>query len=144
MRLFLDANVLFSAAHRETGSVRTFFVLADAGLCELVSSAYAVEEARRNLAYKYPERHVDLQALTATLAICGEANRETLAWAARYDLPRKDVPILAAAAQARVRILVTGDRTDFGHLYRKTLGGVSILPPAAALEAVLAQEKGRR
>ncbi|MCL4183624.1 MAG: PIN domain-containing protein [Burkholderiaceae bacterium] len=145
MRLFLDANVLFSAAHRETGSVRAFFVLANAGICELVSSAYAVEEARRNLVRKYPQRRADLQALTATLAICGEASRETLAWAGQHGLPQKDVPILAAAAQARVHILVTGDRTDFGHLYRKTLRGVGILPPATALEAVLAaQEKGRR
>lgn len=145
MRLFLDANVLFSAAHRETGSVRTFFVLAEAGFCELVSSAYAVEEARRNLVHKYPQRCADLQALTATLAICREANRETLAWAARHGLPQKDVPILAAAVQARARILVTGDRTDFGRLYHKTLGDMSILPPTAALEAVLAEKgKGRR
>lgn len=137
MRLFLDANVLFSAAHRETNSVRIFFVLAGAGVCDLVSSAYAVEEARRNILRKYPERASDLLALTATLSLCGEANRPTLAWAAQHGLPAKDVPILAAAVQAQADILVTGDRTDFGHLYRKTLRGVRILPPVAALETVL-------
>lgn len=31
MRVFLDANVLFGAAYRETGSVRAFFALAAAG-----------------------------------------------------------------------------------------------------------------
>jgi len=137
MRLFLDANVLFSAAHRETGSVRAFFVLARAGVCELVSSAYAVEEARRNILRKYPGRSADLRALTAALTLCGEANRPTLAWAAQHGLPPKDVPILAAAVQAQVDLLVTGDRTDFGHLYRKTLRGVTILAPVPALEAVL-------
>lgn len=137
MRLFLDANILFSAAHRESGSMRLFFVLADAGWCELLSSPYAIEEARRNIVRRYAGRAADLEALAAKLRPCGEPNQEMLAWAATQGLPPKDVPILAAAAQARVDILVTGDRTDFGHLYRRNLRGLRVLPPVATFEMII-------
>jgi hypothetical protein len=33
---------------------------------------------------------------------------------------------------------VTGDRTHFGHLYGKNLGGVLIVTPAEALRLVMA------
>lgn len=138
MRLFLDANVLFSAAHRGTGSVRIFFRLAAAGACELVSSPYAIDEARRNVARKYPGRLPDLEALVARLAVCVEATPENVAWAAGYRLPAKDAPILAAAVQAGATLLVTGDQKDFGHLYGQTLRRTQVLPPVAAIEQVIA------
>ncbi len=138
MRLFLDANVLFSAAHRDTGSVRIFFRLAAAGACELVSSPYAIDEARRNVARKYPERLADLDVLVAHLTVCAEATPENVSWAAGCRLPAKDAPILAAAVQAGVTLLVTGDQKDFGHLYGQTLRGTQILPPVAAIEQVIA------
>jgi predicted nucleic acid-binding protein len=42
-------------------------------------------------------------------------------------VPDKDAPILAAACVAEVDILVTGDRTHFGHLYGETVGGLRVL-----------------
>jgi hypothetical protein len=45
-RLFLDANVLYSAAESPTSRFRVFW---DMGDVELVTSVYAQEEARRNL-----------------------------------------------------------------------------------------------
>jgi uncharacterized protein len=139
VRLFLDANILFSAAHRETGSVRVFFRLAEAGACELVSSTYAIDEARRNLARKYPEQVAELDRLMTHLSVCTEATPEAIAWAASHGLPPKDAPILAAAIQTGAAILVTGDQTDFGHLYGKALQGTTVLPPVAAIERVLAE-----
>lgn len=47
-RLFLDANVLFSAAYREDAGVRRLWSASNA---ELVTSDYAVEEATRNLVH---------------------------------------------------------------------------------------------
>lgn len=139
MRVFLDANVIFSAAHRETGSVRILFDLADAGLCELVSSAYAVAEARRNVANKHPGRLADLEALLSRLTVCREANREHIERANQHRVPAKDVPILAAATQAGVRFLVTGDRTDFGHLFGQEVDGTLVLPPADAIRQIIGQ-----
>lgn len=48
--LFLDANVLFSAAYREGAGIAGFWDLDDV---ELITSQYAAEEVRRNL----PEAH---------------------------------------------------------------------------------------
>lgn len=138
MRLFLDANILFSVAHRDTGSVRIFFQLAAAGACELVSSPYAIDEARRNVTRKYPERLVDLEALIARLATCVEAAPENIAWAATCGLPAKDAPILAAAVQAGATLLVTGDQKGFGQLYGQTLRGTQVLPPIAAIGQIIA------
>ena len=55
MRLFLDANVLFTAAHNPRGKAALLIDLGKPGHWELYSSAYALEEARRNLARKFPE-----------------------------------------------------------------------------------------
>ena len=133
MRVFLDANVLFSAAYRETGSVRAFFLLADAGACELVSSGYAVDEARRNIRAKHPERTGDLESLLGRLALCREPAPATLAWAATHRLPPKDAPILAAAIDARCHLLVTGDRTHFGALFGRRLRGTVVMLPVDAI-----------
>jgi|SRR5207253_7930413 len=111
MRVFLDANVLFSAAYRETGSVRAFFLLADAGACELVSSGYAVDEARRNIRAKHPERSADLESLLGRIALCPEP----------------------AAIDARCHLLVTGDRTHFGALFGRRLRGTVVMLPVDAI-----------
>lgn len=133
MRVFLDANVLFSAAYRETGSVRAFFALADAGACELVSSGYAVDEARRNILAKHPDRTGELESLLARITVCGEAAPATLAWAVTQRLPPKDAPILAAAVESRCHLLVTGDRTHFGTLFGRRLRGTVVLLPVDAI-----------
>jgi len=137
MRLFLDANVLFSAAYMDKSRPGSLFRLAEAGLCELIASPYAIEEARRNLAYKRVERLPEFTRLTAVLTICPEPSKEYIEWALAQGLGLKDAPILAAAAQAKADLLVTGDRTDFGHLYRRILRGVEVLPPAEALDRIL-------
>jgi len=133
MRVFLDANVLFSAAYRERGSVRVFFDLADAGACELVSSGYAMDEARRNIVAKHPERIGDLESLLERMSVCREPAPATLAWAATHRLPPKDAPILAAAVESRCHLLVTGDRTDFGALFGRRLRGTVVLLPVDAI-----------
>jgi predicted nucleic acid-binding protein len=53
-RLFLDANVLFTAAHNPHGKAAFLIALAAEGYWEVVTSTLAVEEAQRNLARKYP------------------------------------------------------------------------------------------
>jgi uncharacterized protein len=137
MRVFLDANVLFSAAYRETGSVRAFFALAATGACKLVSSAHAMEEARRNIAAKHPGRSLDLEALLAQIELCPEPSTATIAWAAQQGLPPKDAPILAAAIEARCQVLATGDRSDFGVLLGRRLRGTLVMLPADAIELLL-------
>lgn len=138
MRVFLDANVLFSAAYGTHSPLRGFFRLAEAGICELLASPFAIDEARRNIARKHSAKAADLEHLIAHVAICLEAGAETVRWARSAGLPAKDAPILAAAVQAKADILVTGDRAHFGGLYARTLRRLEILPPRAALERILA------
>lgn len=137
MRVFLDASVLFSAAYRETGSVRAFFTLAGAGACSLVSSAHGVEEARRNLVAKHPDRLADLEALLVKIELCPEPGAATVDWALSMGLPPKDAAILAAAVEARCQILATGDRTDFGPLFGRRMRGAVVMLPADAIALLL-------
>ena len=138
MKLFLDANVVFSAAHGAEGRAQHLVALAVAGRCTLVTSAHAIEEARRNLELKSRGFEARLAAALAITGIVPEAPGHLVAWAAGEGLPSKDAPILAAAAHCGAALLVTGDARDFGPLYGRTLRGVKVLTPAQALAAVLA------
>lgn len=135
MRIFLDANILFSAA-RADGAVRQLLALCEAAGHELWADAYVFEEARRNLAAKAPNGLPVLEAMAARIRIAALLAGNALL-PDTMVLPEKDRPVLAAAIQHRCDMLVTGDRTHFGTLYGKTIRGVSILSPAMLAEAVL-------
>ncbi|MGB7989903.1 MAG: PIN domain-containing protein [Candidatus Methylophosphatis roskildensis] len=137
MRLFLDANVLFSAAHSLQGNANALFRLAGGGTITLVASSYAVEEAVRNIGLKFPQCAAELASLLQRLVLGPEPAPALISAASGFGLPEKDVPILAAAIAARADILVTGDRRDFGPLYGQAIHGVLILPPADALDKLL-------
>ena len=137
MKVFLDANVVFSAAHQREGRAQSLLLLARAGRCDLMVSAHALEEARRNLTRKshsFDKRLADLLPMTEVVA---EAPAPLVARALERGLPLKDAPILAAAVHANADILATGDLRDFGHLFGKSLRGIRILSLAKAIEAVL-------
>lgn len=137
MKLFCDANVVFSAAHQEEGRAQSIAALARAGRCTLLVSAHALEEARRNLALKSTGYETRLERFVAASLLVPEAPPTTVEWAGRQGLPAKDAPILAAAVHAGAELLVTGDTRDFGPLFGRTLQGVKIVTPAQALVAVL-------
>ena len=120
-RLFLDANVLFSAAFRENAPLR--WLWKQSGV-ELLTSAYAITEAERHLE---GDQRVRLSELLKGVRIVPDA--PMLELPKRTALRGKDVPILAAAMSARATHLITGDRRDFGPYFGKRLGGVLILPP---------------
>jgi predicted nucleic acid-binding protein len=125
--LFLDANVLFSAAYRVQSPLRELWTLPET---ELVTSDYALEEARRNLSGIDQRR---LEELRGSLRLIHESG----SWALPPDviLPEKDRPILSAAIVSGATHLITGDHTHFGPWYGKQVGGVTILRPAAYLQS---------
>lgn len=137
MRLFLDANILFSASWKDDSPAALLFQLAAAGFCRLSTSRLALEEARRNINHKRPERLAELEALMRQVIVDREPAVEHLAAAAGYGLPDKDLPILAAALAQSADLLVTGDRRDFGHLYGRRIGNLEIIGLADAVERVL-------
>ena len=138
MRVFLDANVLFSAA-KSDGAVRELLRrLLEAGH-ECWVDDYVVIEARRNLARKGAGALAVLDTLLAglhqaTASVPGPRVTD-VQW-----LPEKDRPVLAAAIGLKCEALVTGDRTHFGVGYGRSFGGVTVHSPrslAAALAATL-------
>ena len=137
MRLFLDANVLFTAAHNPAGRAAALFALARHGVCVLLTSPHAAEEATRNLRLKYPDVVGVLDDLLQIASVISEAAGEDVAWALEQGLPADDAPILAASARAHADLLVTGDRTHFGAMYGRKFRGVEVLSPGQALARVL-------
>lgn len=137
MKLFLDANVIFTAAYSSQGLSRGLFRLAAVGKCALCTSAFAHEEALRNIQKKAPDKLAELNTLMQQVDILPEPHPQWINRAARLALSSKDAPVLAAAFQGKIDIFVTGDRRDFGHLFGQVLEGVKILTPADALEAVI-------
>lgn len=134
MRIFLDANILFSAA-RADGAIRHLLALCEEDGHELWADAYVFEEARRNLAAKTPAGLPVLEAMAARISISGLIAGNSLL-PDTMVLPEKDRPVLAAAIHHRCDILVTGDRTHFGPLYGSTIRGVTILSPAMLAESI--------
>ena len=128
MRIFLDANILFSAG-KSAGAVRGFLEILKADGHTLVADAYVVEEARRNLEAKFPAALKDFEGLLNQLESAATL-RCFLPPGLVPELPEKDRPVLAAAIQRRCDVLLTGDKTHFGPLYGRNLEGVTVHPPA--------------
>lgn len=112
MRLFLDANVLFTAAHNPKGKAALIVELGRAGIWALATSAYAMEEARRNILLKFPSCLERLKNDALSLRIVPEAPDVSCP----EGLAEKDRPIFRAALGCRADVLLTGDLKDFGFL----------------------------
>ena len=133
-RIFLDANVLFSAAYLPESGLLELWRLPKAQQVQLVSSLYAVEEARRNLAGL--EQQERLEALLSKMQTSETQVVESIEPSAPIpiELPLKDRPILSSAIAVKATHLLTGDFKHFGAYYGQSIQGVLILPPAAYLQ----------
>ena len=129
-RVFLDANVLFSTVWSKKNRLRTLW---DQEGIELLSSAYRLEEARRNLLDHKPAVVSDLEELQAKLLIVPEANAEE-ALPESMVLPEKDVPVFLAAIASQATHFLTGDFRHFGSYRGQTHAGILILAPADYLD----------
>ena len=138
LRIFLDANVLFSAA-RAPGAMRQMLTALKNQGHVLVAEAYVCTEARRNLVAKAGETTLqDLEVILATVELGGarQAITASQAQAANW-LPEKDRPVLLAAIALRCDALVTGDKTHFGAGYGQSFVGVTLYSPAQLALALL-------
>lgn len=124
--LFLDANVLFSAAYRKDARLVALWSLRQV---RLVTSGYAVEEAHRNLSGANQKRR--LERLAATLEVITTLPDRPLPRGVR--LPGKDRPILLSALHAGATHLLTGDVSHFGPYFGREVEGLRILTPARYL-----------
>lgn len=127
-RLFLDANVLFSAAYRADSGLLKLWRLEEVELC---SSRYAVEEARINLEDEIKRQR--LTRLCRSLLLFESADRVL---PSAITMPDKDAPILLAAMEAQATHLLTGDIRHFGRYIGKRIEGILVLTPADYLRTV--------
>jgi predicted nucleic acid-binding protein len=134
MRVFLDANVLFSAA-KSDGAIRELLGILVSSGHRLVADQYVLEEARRNLERKGAAALASLDELIGDVELAAFRPPGRLP-AAASALPAKDAPVLAAAIRLRCDALVTGDRTHFGPLFGRSISGVTIYSPRMLAEAL--------
>ena len=125
-RVFLDANVLFSAAYRPDAGLRWLW---QRRRTKLLTSKYALEEAMVNL--PEPAHRRRLTGLMESVTLVRESADEPLP--ADVELPLKDRPMLTAALRADASHLVTGDLTHFGPYLGRSVQGMRILTPTALL-----------
>ncbi len=132
--LFLDANILFSAAYREQSGLLKLW---KTKFATLVSSAYAIEEARRNL--DTPPQKERLDKLIVGLYDIYPFHVD-IRLPENVTIREKDKPILMAAIVAKADFLITGDVRDFGKFYGKKICGVTVLPPSGYLNRLSPHE----
>ena len=122
--LFLDANILFSAAYREHSGLLRLWEMRSV---KLISSMYAVEEARRNLSLTVQKERLDKLLVHLENILTFHKDIEL---PENITIREKDKPILLSAIAAGADFLITGDVRDFGKFYGKKISGVTVLPPS--------------
>lgn len=127
MRVFLDANILFSAA-KSVGAIRRLVEQIQARGHECVADEYVIAEARRNLEQKFTTALPDFERLLNCISRLASPPALPVP-SLDLLLPEKDSPVLTSAIQHRCHALLTGDKTHFGRLYGQTIAGVSIHSP---------------
>ncbi len=129
-RLFLDANILFSAAYGSP-SLNRFWDLASDKKVLLLTSAHAIEEARRNL--EEIEHRDRLENLIQGTVIVPEPPAD---YACPISLNKKDIPVFVAALSSKATHFITGDIKHFGKYFSKAIGGIIICTTGEYLRAI--------
>jgi predicted nucleic acid-binding protein len=138
LRVFLDANILFSAAITPSGVSAGIVEASQLGVATLLSSPLAIEEAERNLRAKGTQGLQRWVLVRGALRVTPEAStaiRRQLI----VELPDHDRAVLAAAVAGRANLFVSGDRRHFGSLFGASFGVTLVAPPRAALDLLLGE-----
>ena len=130
MKIFLDANIIFSASQLQSPSWQLLDRLSKNAT--LITHPAVWDEAQRNLLLKRP-------AWSAGLDYWRERVIQSQMIGPFPDagLPPKDAPILAAAIASKADRLLTGDLKHFAHLYGRTFQGVLIVSPRLLSEEIV-------
>lgn len=143
MKVFLDANVIFSASLPKAGGARA--LLFEAARCGAicVASERVLGEVERNLMSKAPQGMTDFPHMAARIVLVPEPANAAVEAAQEAGIVAKDAPVLAAALQCGADWFVTGDMRHFGHLVGSRLEGVLVLSLRDAYERLVAMPSPR-
>ena len=131
VRVFLDANVLFSASYRENNGLLRLWKIPNV---ELITSFYALDEAQRNVVNDTQLNRLNQLPLIVATPIWTQDHLPE-----GVVIADKDVPILLDAIHLQATHLITGDKQHFGALYGEVIGGVLIQPPIEYLASRTSQ-----
>ena len=128
-RVFLDANVLVSAALKPASRIASLWTLPGV---RLLASPHVLAEARGNVTA--PAAAARPEALIGALVVL-PAEPADFPIEGDPGLPSKDRPVLLAAIVSGADVLLTGDITHFGTCLGTTVSGVRVLLPGEYLRA---------
>lgn len=134
MKIFLDANILYSASRPK--SLMADFVHYLIKHFKCLTNNYAIEEARRNIEINEKQNLSNLSKLVASLNLIKE-----LAPLPNINLKQKDHPIICGAIAGKCSHLLTSDRKDFGIFFNKTINTVKIVSPQLFAEELKLHKK---
>jgi uncharacterized protein len=143
LKVFLDANVLFSASLGTAGVAQALLVAAANAGAQCICSERAFAEAHRNLATKAPRSVPNLELISALVARVPEPSATMIDAARSVGVVEKDAPVFAAALACAADWFVTGDLRHFGHLFGRKVDGVLVLPLRAAVDGLTARPAPR-
>ncbi len=135
MRVFLDANILFSAADSHSATRQLLDEVLER--TEAMTNPHALEEARRNLQMKRPQHLKGLTAIQRRITETAAFNNQV-----QVEVPDEDIPIVAGAVGSGCSHLWTSDRRHFGRYYGKRIHGVLVV--SSTMLADLLTEAGRK
>jgi predicted nucleic acid-binding protein len=121
LRLFLDANILFTAAYSSDGLSALLFELRRREILTLLTSAPAIEEAHVNLQLKRPEALDNFTSMLKLVEVIDTPAQSPL----QLSLPEDDLLIFTTAIAGRATHFLTGDKKHFGRYFdepKKTAG----------------------
>lgn len=115
IKVFLDANVIFSAAYSLSGGSAQIIEFGKKGKLNITSSSLAVKEAERNLREKGNEVQLDcfyriFEDVSVDLI---KVDRKAAKIEFGNLVGEKDAPILSAAIRSDAKFLVTLDKEHF-------------------------------
>jgi predicted nucleic acid-binding protein len=122
-RVFLDANILFSAARFEGSRFTAFILRSESWDVRCLYSPLVLEETIRNLKKKHPGGLKDLGPLLAKMELVPQSAEGPCP----IPLPAKDQHVLLAAIAGKADVLLTGDIKDFGPFMNKPKQSAGIL-----------------
>lgn len=127
MKVFLDANILFSGSVSGSKIAKLIEIIKQHGEC--ITNSYAVEEARKNIDLKKFGSIQGLESLLADIIISND-----LIFNIPIEIKPKDAPILGSAIALKCTPLLTGDKKDFGFLFGQQTENVSVVSPKLLAE----------
>ncbi|MEI6422897.1 MAG: PIN domain-containing protein [Lentisphaerota bacterium] len=130
MKVFLDANILFSSSNPQ--SATRFLLDIILSKYEAVANEHVMEEARRNLKIKRSSQEKELIILCSKITLTSAFTMIQIP-----SLPDKDIPVISGAVGSKCTHLWTGDKKHFSNLYGKTVYSVKVVSSIMLAEELL-------